>query len=60
MNQMSAELIAITIQGLMLGVSIVAAIVGLARIGESLRHISDSVGDLRRELAILHAENRRP
>ena len=56
MNQMSAELIAITIQGLMLGVSIVATMRGLARIAEALERITDAVGRIGLKLAIDEVE----
>ena len=49
---MSPELIAITLLGFMLAVEIVATVLGLWGIARVLERISDSIGDLRREIAV--------
>ena len=49
---MSSELFAITLLGLMLVVEIVATVLGLWGIARVLERISESIGDLRREVAI--------
>ena len=55
---MSPELVAITIQSLMLGVSIVATMRGLTRIAEALERITEAVGRISLKLAIDEVERR--